>query len=502
MTRTLTCDVLVLGAGLAGLRAARSALEACPRARVLVASPRSGPTGSSFANSNNALGIQVPESDGSRRAFCAEALNLAAPGYADPEMVRLLALEAEQRFAELSELGPDLARKRQPGCFSAEPRAYVLRDLPGLYNRFLHRLTDLGCEFLSGVEVRGLLTNQDPRDPAVLGAALTDQRGEPIAVQAPAVVMALGGPAPLYSSDMSGPANTGLSYGIMAEAGARLENTPYVQFLWTDEASRAFWSPARLLAPGSRVRLRDGSVVNPEEVLPDEAIGALPGLLKQRSTHCPAAYQRPDAVLDRFLAAHRDRNGLVHVQLPDRDWLALSPRAQAGNGGAVIDRNGRTTVAGLLAAGECATGMHGANRLGGAMILATQVFGARAGITAVAMAQERTAKGPLYLPEEALAKAGLWSPPPRRDRALRHIRLCMQDQAVLMPGPGLRDLLKELTHLDRSSPERVLELTAKSALAVAGPMARWTVDAKARTASARTYAPIPAVQPLPQSTLS
>jgi hypothetical protein len=79
----------------------------------------------------------------------------------------------------------------------------------------------------------------------------------------------------------------------------------------------------------------------------------------------------------------------------------------------------------------------------------------------------------MYLPEEAMAKAGFWSPPPRRDRALRHIRLCMQDQAVLTPGPGLPELVEHLFHLHKSSPERVLELTAKSALAVAAPMLRW-----------------------------
>ncbi|MDY7002291.1 MAG: FAD-binding protein, partial [Thermodesulfobacteriota bacterium] len=44
-----------------------------------------------------------------------------------------------------------------------------------------------------------------------------------------------------------------------------------------------------------------------------------------------------------------------------------------------IDENGRTSVPGLFAIGECASGMHGANRIGGAMVAATQVFGARAG---------------------------------------------------------------------------------------------------------------------------
>lgn len=62
--------------------------------------------------------------------------------------------------------------------------------------------------------------------------------------------------------------------------------------------------------------------------------------------------------------------------------------AHAGNGGAVIDAHGQTSVAGLFACGECATGMHGANRIGGAMVLATQVFGHRAGVAAARMAAD------------------------------------------------------------------------------------------------------------------
>ena len=507
MSRILTCDVLILGAGLAGLRAARSALEARPTARVTVASLRSGPTGSSFANTNNALGILVPESDAARRALCREVLDLAAPGYVDPGLVRLLADEAEKRFAELSQLAPDLDRhpsgglRSHPACFSPDSRAYVFRDLPGLYHRFRHLLADLGCTFLPGMEARGLLTDQDPEGTrTVLGAALADQRGEPVVVHAPAVVMALGGPAPLYASDMSGPANTGLSYGLMAEAGARLENTPYLQFMWTDERSRAFCSPARLLAPGSLVRTRTGQVVRPEEALPADLAEALPGLLLERNRHCPAAYQRPDAVLDQWLAAQRDRNGWVHVKPPDQDWLQISPLAHAGNGGAVIDEHARTTVRGLFAAGECATGMHGANRLGGAMILATQVFGARAGAFAARLAEERDQTP---LPDTILRaiqdKAALWSAPPRRNQALLRLRLAMQDQAVLLPGSGLPDLVERLTHLAQSAPERVLELTAKSALAVAAPMLQWLRGSGRGRPPKPGYAPLPSPSPSPRS---
>ena len=76
--------------------------------------------------------------------------------------------------------------------------------------------------------------------------------------------------------------------------------------------------------------------------------------------------------------------GTAQVHDPDRGWLDIVPMAHAGNGGALIDATGATNISGLYACGECASGMHGANRVGGAMVLATQVFGERAGRHAAA----------------------------------------------------------------------------------------------------------------------
>jgi L-aspartate oxidase len=105
-------------------------------------------------------------------------------------------------------------------------------------------------------------------------------------------------------------------------------------------------------------------------------------LAAPRSSHAPAAYHLADSALDAWLWRRGDDTGVTRIQDPTHGDAAIAPMAQAGNGGAVIDEFGRTTVSGLLAAGECATGMHGANRLGGAMVTATQVFGARAGMVA------------------------------------------------------------------------------------------------------------------------
>ena len=133
----LRTDVLVLGAGLSGMRAAWAALERAPNLSVLVAAAGVGPSGSSFANINDRLGMQVCLTDREREAFVAEAMAVAVPGYIDPALVRLLAEESECQFRVLAGLGFPFERDEQgeylraPGCFSPRGKErFFLRDLP------------------------------------------------------------------------------------------------------------------------------------------------------------------------------------------------------------------------------------------------------------------------------------------------------------------------------------------------------------------------------------
>jgi hypothetical protein len=148
-------------------------------------------------------------------------------------------------------------------------------------------------------------------------------------------------------------------------------------------------------------------------------LGHLAHLAASRSAHVPMAneaetaqpnFHLEDAALDVFLLAHAapwrpdappsaepvGGAGLVRVRPPGGEWRAVALFAQAGNGGALIDAHGRTSAPGLYACGECATGMHGANRLGGAMAAAALVFGRRAGRAAalLALGQEEEWSGP------------------------------------------------------------------------------------------------------------
>jgi len=363
---TLETDVLVLGAGLAGLRAAMAAKETAPDLRVTLVSPHARPAGSSFANRNNALGLQVPQPH-EADAFVAEALRLAAPGLAVPELVQALAEDAPACLEFLLSLGlafrcdPDGSLRRFPGCFSSIPRAVVFDGLAQAHAAILARARALGVEVVHGFEALAL-TQEEP-GARVSGAVLSALRGplagrRTLAVRARSVVAALGGPAPLFARRICGPGGSGLAYGLLASAGARLVNTTFLQWFWVETRSLAFVNPGELVWPSQ-----------------------LAHLAQARLAHCPMAHGLvlDDAALDLDLISRQGPGGVVHVEHRQRGPLDLVLAAHAGNGGALIDIHGRTSVAGLYACGECASGMHGANRLGGGMVLSALAFGARAG---------------------------------------------------------------------------------------------------------------------------
>ncbi len=382
--------VLVLGGGFAGLRAAWAAREADPLAVVRVAAATPGPGGSSFANPNDAIGLHAPEDDHEREAFVAEAMGCAGAGFIEPTLTRILAEEALHRRLELEAANlpfdreADGALRRYPSCFSPHSRrATVIRGLGAAHAAMLRKTRRLGVEFMTGAVATALLRDSDGR---VCGALLRTAHKETAVQPAGAVVAALGGPASLFRNTQAGGGNPGFGQGLLAEAGARMANTHFLQWMWARVATRAFWPVWKLADDSARAM---APTMDDRETTPPPTLARL---ATQRQGHCPYGHGLASAAVDDFALAQVDKHGVVTVRerLPgnaDNAWTApfgVTLMAHASNGGAVIDAYGRTTVPGLYAAGECATGMHGANRIGGAMAAACLVFGARAGAAAAA----------------------------------------------------------------------------------------------------------------------
>ncbi len=370
-------DILILGAGLAGLRAAIAAKAVDRNLKVLVVTPRDKPSGSSFANRNQALGMQVLLTAEECGQFVSRIHGIAPPGNVDPQLTQALALESAARFEDILRLGispkaSDSQLTRVPGCFLPElSSAAIFNDLPALFHAMLESLHGLGGGFISGWEAVDLLCETSLSEPNVRGALLRNKEGELARIRAKAVILATGGPASLFTRDVSGPASSGYTFGLLDAVGAACDNLPFLQFMWYKVQRNDFFQPALIGAEKARIRLPNGSEIRLPHAYQD--------MVEMRHTHCPASYHLHDSGLDHFLARQLDSDGTVAVSVDGSNWTRIAPMAHAGNGGAIIDLNGQTTVNGLFACGESATGMHGSNRIGGAMMLATQVFGARAG---------------------------------------------------------------------------------------------------------------------------
>ncbi len=371
----LDTDILVIGAGLSGLRAACSALERSPHLRVSVATLKKGPSGSSFANRNNALGIQIPLTDSEKNDYVKEVLALAKPGFVKPYLVKIMAEEASEAYEFLKGLevrfkSDEGGPSRFKGCFSNVERAFVFEDLHHFYESFSGMFRSLGGDFLAGLRAVSFLVDDD----GVHGALFADESGNDVAVRAGAVIAALGGPAGMWKYNITGPGQSGYSYGMLHRAGVELKNAGFVQFMWAEVKSGNFVPPGQLFRKENRL----AAMAEPF-YFGDMTLSSHEEQFRQRNTHCPVSWGLEDRSLDVTLASCRNEDGVVVVQLGDGEWIGVAPMAHSGNGGAVIDEFGRTGVRGLYCCGECATGMHGADRIGGGMVLSGMVFGKRAG---------------------------------------------------------------------------------------------------------------------------
>lgn len=464
---TIHTDVLILGAGLAGMRAAWAALEAGPKINVTVASQGFGPSGSSFANINDRLGMQVCLTDPEREAFIREAIAISEPGYIDPNLVQILAEESESRFRELVAIGfpfdRDTQREyiRSGGCFSPEKkRAFLFSGLEAAFEKMKEKFLSLGGKYLEGWWVQDLVKNEGEDSHGVCGAILRNATGnEIVAANARAVVVALGGPASLFLRNIAGSGSSGFSHALLKRAGADFVNTPYLQFMWHTIPSRQFWPIHTLLKKGAKIRNMLGDVLPvPEELFP-LAVG--------RGTHCPVGYGIRDAAVDHFLVENTHPGGDIDVFDSRNGWSTVALMAHAGNGGARVDGNAWTGIPGLFACGESAGGMHGANRIGGAMVTATQVFGARAGKAAAEYAGSATRmewKKFLDLAEHNIQSQ--WADEMEYREFIPWLRLGMQEFAIIGGRPGLKDFMMEVQQRQDSARDWRTRLVMESALII------------------------------------
>jgi L-aspartate oxidase len=454
-------DLLVAGAGLAGLYAALQAARSA--ADVVLVTKGSLRSSNSFYAQGGVAAAIAPDDDPALHMTDTLA---AGRGLCDPASVRILVHEGPERIRDLERFGvafdldeaglPALGREGGHGrrrILHAGGSATGERIATTLIEQVLAEPRIRVLEHAAVLEL--IADGQDCGGAWVLG------HDELLAVRARMTLIATGGAAALYARTTNPPGALGDGIAIAHRAGAAIRDMEFVQFHPTALAvgDRAFLiseaargEGAHLVdEQGARFMLdvhADGELA-PRDVVAREIQARLAG---GRPSYLTLAHLDSETIRMRFpnLVTGAQEAGLDLT----RDPLPVSPAAHYLMGGIATAPDGGTSLRGLYASGECASsGVHGANRLASNSLLECFVFSHRAVEAGLAAGHDPVECG--APPLRPLARAPLGD--------LR--RRMWEGAGPLRDAAGLSRLIDWLDDRPASNPVTVAQMIARSALA-------------------------------------
>lgn len=384
-------DFLVIGAGVAGLRAA---IELAPAGRVTVLAKRDiADSSTQYAQG----GIAAALSDEDEISLHLQDTLNAGDGLCDPEAARVLVEDAPERIDELIAWGTQFDREGTRLTFGREgahSRNRILHAHGDSTGREIQRALYAKAKTLPEISVREFEFSTDliVRSGRVCGVEILDERGAHSLIFASAILLATGGMGQLYANTTNPSVATGDGVAMAHRAGAEVTDLEFIQFhptaLYLKKAPRFLLSEA-LRGEGAYLRNMETMRFMPKyhplaELAPRDVVARAimheleRSRAKEAVVYLDLTHLDADKIRKRFpriYATCMQYNIDITSEL-----VPIRPAAHYAMGGVRTDLEGRTTLPGLYAAGEAAgTGVHGANRLASNSLLEGLVFGARAG---------------------------------------------------------------------------------------------------------------------------
>jgi L-aspartate oxidase len=456
---------LIVGGGVAGLRAAIGLAAAGGVLILTKADPAESNTGYAQGGIAAALG-----GDDTPALHAADTLR-AGDGLCDEAAVRVLVEEGPAYVRELIEWGARFDR-------DSDGRPALGREAAHSVRRVLHAGDATGREIGRvlwervgglrevGVVDHALVTEVLVEDGRAAGVAYFDAEGARHEVRGEATLLATGGAGQVFRETTNPTVATGDGIALAYRAGARVADLEFVQF-----------HPTALALAGAPRFLVSEALRGEGARLVNSAGEAF------MSRYHPDADLAPRDVVARSIAREAERTGggvaltlahldaaYVHRRFPTidemcrklgldlaHDLIPVGPAAHYIMGGVDTDEWGRSSLPGLYAAGEVAcTGLHGANRLASNSLLEGLVFGARA-----AVAMQRTPKRAALNADRVMVD-GSWL---MAMASRSSIAIC--DRPSAMSGEAVRDLMWRSVGLFRTRDDLERAVAALEAAAAA-----------------------------------
>ena len=384
----MQADFLIIGSGIAALRAA-AALSGAGDVLILT---KAGPLEGNTGHAQGGIAAAVGSDDTPARHF-ADTL-AAGDGLCDERAVRVLVEDGPRYVRELIEWGVSFDRQRDGALELGLEAAHSVR-------RVLHVRDATGRDIGRGlwdhvapmanvrVHTHACATGLIIEDRRCAGVRFLREDGGTDEARARCTLIATGGAGQVFSDTTNPQVATGDGIAIAFRGGAAVADMEFVQF-----------HPTALKVPGQpRFLLSEALRDEGARLVNESGEGFMTrydpaGDLAPRDRVARGIVREEQRTGGRvFLTLDRVEPRFVHERFPliadacrragldlATDRIPVGPAAHYLMGGVVTDVDGRTTIPGLFAAGEAAcTGVHGANRLASNSLLEGLVFGARAG---------------------------------------------------------------------------------------------------------------------------
>ena len=469
--KTISTDVLIIGSGGAGSRAAIEVDESGLKATIVSKglSFRSGCTGMAEGGYNAVF--KTVDKDDSIEAHMKDTLK-GGSYLNDKKLVEILVNESPKRLIDLENFGA-LFDRQESGQINQRPfggqtyrRTCYQGDRTGaeLLNALKEEIIKRDIECIEEVMITSLVTDGNQ----VIGATGLDLNDSSlIYFKAKSVILASGGAGQLFPVTSNTFQKNGDGFAIAYRAGANLIDMEQIQFhptgMVTPESKKGVLVTEAVRAEGGKLFNNDGerfmSKYDPEkmELATRDVVARsiYQEIIEGRGTENGGVYLDISHLDDDYIQEQLETMVLqfenVGVDIKNEP-IEVAPTAHHFMGGLKIDTDASTSLENLFGAGEVCGGVHGANRLGGNALADTQVFGKIAGENASKVANESELKTNDEMVEKeasrikGLIKEGSIKPQEFKDRIKN---LMWEKVSIVRDEKGLNEALKQLLEMQK-----------------------------------------------------